>query len=74
MDRTSLNFKILGAVIAGVVLGTALVVLRPSFGSFFGPNDPPKEYPTLLIGVTGLAVAAVAYVIAKLHYRKQSWM
>ncbi|MFX1580302.1 MAG: hypothetical protein ACFFBJ_11685 [Promethearchaeota archaeon] len=74
MDRTSLNLKIFGAVIAGVFFGTALVVLCPSYGLFLGPSEPPQEYPVLLIGVTGLAVAAVAYAIAKLHYRKQSWM
>lgn len=73
MDRTSLNFKILGAVLIGVVLGTALVILSLSYRPFLGPSEPPQEYPTLLIGCSGLAVAAVTYVIAKLHYRKQSW-
>ncbi|KXH71133.1 MAG: hypothetical protein AM326_12010 [Candidatus Thorarchaeota archaeon SMTZ-45] len=74
MDRIRLNFKILGAAIIGAVLGSTLVALSLSYRPFFGPSDPSQEYPTLLIGVTGLAVAVVAYVIAKLHFRKQSWM
>lgn len=71
MDRTSLNCKILSAVLAGVILGTALVSLSLSYRPVMVPSDPSQEYPTFLIGVMGFTVAAVAYVIAKLHYRKE---
>ena len=71
MDRTSLNCKILGAVLAGVILGTALVSLSLSYRPVMVPGDPSQEYPTFLIGITGFAVAAVAYVIARLQYRKE---
>ena len=70
MDRTSLNCKILGAVLTGVILGTSLVLLSLSYRPVMVPSDPAQEYPTFLIGVVGFAIAAVAYVIAKLHYRK----
>lgn len=73
MERKWLKLKIFGAAVFGIVLGTTLVMLSLSYSPFLGPSDIPQEYPPLLIGVTSFVVAVVAYAIAKLHYRKQSW-
>jgi len=74
LDGNDFKIKILGAIFLGVVFGTTLVILSLNFNPFLGPSDPPQDYPILLIGIIGFTVAVVAYVIAKLHYQKQSWI
>lgn len=73
MDRKRLKLKIFGAAVVGIVLGATLVMLSLSYSPFLGPTETPQEAPPLLIGVTGFAVAVVAYAIVKLHLRKQTW-